>query len=74
MIFFSFFSLKKHFLKKMLGRVLVKKSFFLGATLNLHRGKTDKLFFTFSSPHDSHGQDLSNKQKQSSLSFLYPEI
>jgi hypothetical protein len=46
MIFFSFVSQKKHFLKKMLGQVLVKKSSFWGATLNLHRGKTVKFFFT----------------------------
>jgi hypothetical protein len=72
--FLQFFSLKKHFFKKMLGHVLVKKSSFLGATLNLHRGKTVKFFFTFSSAHDSHGQDLSNKKNQSSLSCLYPEI
>jgi hypothetical protein len=74
MIFFSFVSLKKHFLKKMLGRVSVKKSSFWGANLNLHRGKMVKVFYTFSSLHDSHGQDLSNKKKQSSLSCLCPEI
>ena len=62
MIFFSFVSLKKHFLKKMLGRVSVKKSSFWGANLNLHRGKTVKVFYTFSSLHDTHGQDLSNKK------------
>jgi hypothetical protein len=64
MIFFSFVSLKKHFFKKMLGQVLVKKSSFLGATLNLHRGKTVNFFYTFSSPHDTHGQDLSNKKNR----------
>jgi hypothetical protein len=46
MIFFSFVCLKKHFFKKMLGRI-VKKSSFLGATLNLHRGKTVKFFKYF---------------------------
>jgi hypothetical protein len=47
MIFFSFVSLKKHFLKKMLGQVSVKNLSFLGATLNLHRGKTVKCFTLF---------------------------
>ncbi len=58
----------------MLGRVSVKKSSFWGANLNLHRGKTVKVFYTFSSLHDNHGQDLSNKKNQSSLSCLCPEI
>jgi hypothetical protein len=74
MIFFSFVSLKKHFLKKMSGQVSLKKSSFWGANLNLHRGKTVKVFYTFPSLHDNHGQDLSNKKNQSSLSCLCPEI
>jgi hypothetical protein len=65
MIFFSFVSLKKISLKNVtLG---VSKIIFLGATLNLHRGKTVKLFYTFSSPDDTHGQGLSNKKTELSI-------
>ncbi len=46
----------------------------MGATLNLHRAKTVTFFYTFSSPRDTPGQDLSNKKNQSSLPCLYPEI
>jgi hypothetical protein len=43
---------------------------FFGATLNLQRGKTVKFFYTFSSPHDTHGQDLSKKNTKTELSIM----
>jgi hypothetical protein len=65
---------KKHFFKKMLGQVLVKKSSFLGTTLNLHRGKTVK-FFTLFQVHMIPMVKISQtNKKQSSLSCLCPEI
>ncbi len=35
--------------------------------MNLHRGKMVKPFYTFSSPKDTHGQGLSNKQNNRAL-------
>jgi hypothetical protein len=65
--FLQFYFFEKTNLKKMLGRLLIKKLSLLGATLNLHRGKTVICFYTFSSPHDTHGQDLSNKKTELSI-------
>ncbi len=58
----------------MLGRVLVKKSSFLGATLNLHRGKTVNFFSLFQVHMIAMVKISQTKKNQSSLSCLYPEI